>query len=328
MSLTGFTDPLWLLLIAVVAVLAVGYVVVQRLRHRDIQRFTNLELLERVAPRRPGWQRHIPPAMLAVGLILLSIALAGPTAEQKVPRNRATVMMVIDVSLSMNSKDITPSRLAAAQQAAKSFADQLTPGVNMGLIEFAGSATVLVSPTTDREQVKAGIDALKPAEGTATGDAIAAAIQAIQSFGKLITGADGSPPARIVLLSDGRENNPSDPNAPRGAYTQAKAAHAAQMPISGIYFGTKGGTADVEGQQEDVPGDQQAMQQIAQLSGGDAYDAESAGQLQGVYSTLASQIGYETKQVDASQPWLALGTLISLLSVAGSVLITQRISSS
>lgn len=327
MSLSGFTDPFWLLLIAVVAALAVGYVILQRLRRRDTKRFTNLELLERVAPRRPGWQRHIPPALLAVGLILLSIALAGPTAEQKVPRNRATVMLVIDVSLSMNSKDIPPSRLVAAQQAAKSFADQLTPGVNLGLIEFAGSATTLVSPTTDRDQVKAGIDALKPAEGTATGDAIAAAIQAIQSFGKLITGADGPPPARIVLLSDGRENNPADPNASRGAYTQAKAARAAQMPISGIYLGTKGGTADVEGQQEDVPGDQQSMQQIAQLSGGDAYDAASAGQLQGVYNTLASQIGYETKQVDASQPWLALGTLISLLSVAGSVLITQRISS-
>ncbi|QUQ66538.1 VWA domain-containing protein [Kutzneria sp. CA-103260] len=325
MSLSGFTDPLWLLLIVVVAALAVGYLVMQRLRRRDTERYTNPELLSRVAPRRPGWPRHVPPAVLAVGLILLSIALAGPTAEQKVPRNRATVMLVIDVSLSMNSKDIPPSRLAAAQKAAKSFADQLTPGVNLGLIEFAGSATALVSPTTDRQQVKDGIDALKPAEGTATGDAIAAAIQSIQSFGKLITGADGPPPARIVLLSDGRENNPADPNAQRGAYTQAKAAKAAQMPISGIYFGTKGGTADVQGQQEDVPGDQQAMQQVAQLSGGEAYDAESAGQLQSVYSNLASQIGYETKQVDASQPWLALGTLVSLLAVAGSIVISQRI---
>jgi len=131
--------------------------------------------------------------------------------------------------LSMNAKDIPPSRLAAAQNAAKSFADQLTPGVNLGLIEFAGSATTLVSPTTDRTQVKAGIDALKAAEGTATGDAIAAAVQAIQSFGKLITGPDGPPPARIVLLSDGRENTPADPNAARGAYTQARAARQAQM---------------------------------------------------------------------------------------------------
>jgi Ca-activated chloride channel family protein len=324
-SLTGFTDPLWLLLIVVVAALAVAYLVMQRMRRRDTARFTNPELLARVAPRRPGWPRHVPPAMLAVGLILLSIALAGPTAEQKVPRNRATVMLVIDVSLSMNSKDIPPSRLVAAQQAAKSFADQLTPGVNLGLIEFAGSATALVAPTTDRQQVKTGIDALKPAEGTATGDAIAAAIQAIQSFGKLLTGADGPPPARIVLLSDGRENTPADPNAQHGAYTQAKAAKSAQMPISGIYFGTRGGTADVEGQSQDVPGDQQAMQQIAQLSGGEAYDAQSAGQLQNVYSNLASQIGYETKQVDASQPWLALGTLISLLAVAASIVISQRI---
>jgi Ca-activated chloride channel homolog len=324
MSLSGFTDPLWLLLIVVVAGLAVGYLVLQRIRRRDTRRFTNPELLERIAPVRPGWQRHLPPALLAVGLILLSIALAGPIAEQKVPRNRATVMLTIDVSLSMNSKDIPPSRLIAAQNAAKAFADQLTPGVNLGLIEFAGSATVLVAPTSDRGQVKDAIDSLKPAEGTATGDAIAAAIQAIQSFGKLVTGPDGSPPARIVLMSDGRENSPSDPNSQRGAYTQAKAAKAARMPISGIYFGTLNGIADVEGQQEDVPGDQAAMRQLAQLSGGNAYDAASAGQLADVYTSLASQIGYETKQVDASQPWLALGTLASLLAVAGSVLITQR----
>ncbi|EWM11514.1 VWA domain-containing protein [Kutzneria sp. 744] len=327
MSLSGFADPLWLLLIGVVAVLAVGYLVTQRLRRRDTKRFTNLELLERVAPRRPGWQRHIPPAMLAVGLILLSIALAGPTAESKVPRNRATVMLVVDVSLSMNSKDIPPSRLAAAQQAAKSFADQLTPGVNLGLIEFAGSATTLVSPTTDRTQVKAGIDALKPAEGTATGDGIAAAVQAIQSLRQ----ADhrrrrsAAGPHRAAVGRAGRTTPPT--RTPRGARTPRRGrARQAQMPISGIYFGTKGGTADVEGQAEDVPGDQQAMRQIAELSGGQAYDAESAGQLQNVYSSLASQIGYETKTVDASQPWLALGTLISLLSVAASVLITQRIS--
>ena len=115
MSLSGFTDPWWLLLIGVVAVLAVGYLVIQRLRRRDTRRFPNRERRARVAPRRPGWPRHVPPAMLAVGLILLSIALAGPTAEQKVPRNRATVMLVIDVSLSMNAKDIPPSRLGAAQ---------------------------------------------------------------------------------------------------------------------------------------------------------------------------------------------------------------------
>ena len=112
----------------VVAVLAVAYVVLLRRRRRDTLAFTNLELLDKIAPKRPGWYRHIPAAALLVALALLTVALAGPQAEARVPRNRATVVLVIDVSLSMQATDVAPSRLAAAQAAAKSFADQLTPG--------------------------------------------------------------------------------------------------------------------------------------------------------------------------------------------------------
>src|SRR5919206_1889051 len=153
-----FSDPWWLLLLVVVAALVVGYVLLLRRRRRDTIRFTNLELLDRVAPKRPGWYRHVPAAALVAALAVLTIALAGPQAEAKVPRNRATVVLVIDVSLSMQATDVAPNRLAAAQAAAKSFADQLTPGVNLGLVAFAGTAAVLVSPTTDREAVKRAVD--------------------------------------------------------------------------------------------------------------------------------------------------------------------------
>ena len=100
--------------------------------------------------------RHLPAVALILALTLLTVALAGPTAEARVPRNRATVVLAIDVSLSMQATDVEPTRLAAAQAAAKSFADQLTPGVNLGLVSFAGTATVLVSPTTDRAVGQAG----------------------------------------------------------------------------------------------------------------------------------------------------------------------------
>ena len=153
-----FTTPWWLLLLVVVAALAAGYVVLLRRRRRDTVAFTNLELLERIAPHRPGRLRHLPAVALILALTLLTIALAGPTAEARVPRNRATVVLVIDVSLSMQATDVEPSRLAAAQAAAKSFADQLTPGVNLGLVAFAGTAAVLVSPTTDRTAIKRAVD--------------------------------------------------------------------------------------------------------------------------------------------------------------------------
>ena len=150
LSFRNFTAPWWFLLLIVVAAIVVGYVVVQRMRHKRTMRFTNLALLERVVPKRQGWVRHVPAIVLVIALMLLTTAMAGPTAEQRVPRNRATVMLVIDVSLSMEATDVRPTRLRAAQDAAKEFVTGLTPGINLGLIAFAGTATVLVSPTTDR----------------------------------------------------------------------------------------------------------------------------------------------------------------------------------
>jgi Ca-activated chloride channel family protein len=325
LSLSGFTAPWWWLLLIVVVALVVGYLVVQRMRRRRVMKFTNLALLEKVAPRRPGWWRHVPPALVLVSLLLLTIALAGPTSEQKVPRNRATVMLVIDVSLSMEATDVQPNRLQAAKVAAKQFTDKLPAGLNLGLISFAGSATVLVSPTTDHQSVDQAIDGLKLAEATATGEAIAASLQSIQSFGKVVSGPDGPPPARIVLMSDGKETIPADLSDPRGAYTQAKAAKSAGVPVSTISFGTDHGVVTIQGQQVPVPADDGSLDQIAKLSGGNFYQAASADQLQQVYATLGQQIGYQTEQADASKPWLILGTLLAMCAAVAGLLIGQRL---
>ena len=324
-SLSGFAAPWWLLLIVVVAALAIGYFIAQRLRRRRTMKFTNLELLERVAPRRQGWWRHVPAALLLVALLVLAVSLAGPTAEQRVPRNRATVMLVIDVSLSMEATDVTPNRLQAAQVAAKEFADGLPSGINLGLVSFAGSATVLVSPTQDHQAVDEAIASLKLAEATATGEAIAASLQAIQSFGKILAGPTGPPPAAIVLMSDGKETIPQDLNDPRGAFSQAKSAKTAGVPISTISFGTDHGVVDIGGEQVAVPVDDGSLQTVANLSGGSYYRAASADQLRQVYARLGDQIGYETKQADASKPWLILGTILAMAAAAGALLIGQRL---
>jgi Ca-activated chloride channel family protein len=146
----NFAYPWWLAAGVVVFALGVGYLLAQRRTRRHTMRFANLELLEKVAPRRPGRRRHLPTALVLTGLVLLSVALAGPTADAKEPRNRATVMLAIDVSLSIEATDVAPNRLAAAREAAGQFVDDLTPGVNLGIVSFAGIATVLLSPTTDR----------------------------------------------------------------------------------------------------------------------------------------------------------------------------------
>ncbi|CCH30413.1 VWA domain-containing protein [Actinosynnema sp. NPDC047251] len=320
MSFTGFTAPWWFLLLIAVAAVAAVYVVMQRVLRKRMLRFANLSMLEKVAPKRQGWWRHGPAAFLLVAFILLTVALAGPTAEQKVPRNRATVMLVIDTSLSMKATDVRPSRLEAAQVAAKSFADGLTPGINLGLISFAGSATVLVAPTTDRGAVTQSIDGLKLAQATATGDAIVAALASIDSFGKVVGGADGPPPARVVLMTDGKETVGT-----KRAFDAAEDAKKAGIPISTISFGTEDGVVEIEGRRQEVPVDDDSMKEIAKLSGGEFFKAASAEELRRVYDTLGEQIGYEKKQADASRPWVVLGTLIGLASLAGALLLGQRL---
>ncbi|MEV6443739.1 VWA domain-containing protein [Amycolatopsis sp. NPDC051716] len=325
MSLTGFAAPWWFLLLIAVAAVAIGYVLAQRARRKRTMRFANLDLLEKVAPKSQGWVRHLPAVLIVLSLLLLTVALAGPTAEQKVPRNRATVMLVIDVSLSMEATDVLPTRLQAAQEAATSFARNMTPGINLGLISFAGTATVLVNPTTDRNGVIKAIENLKLAQSTATGEGIFAALQSVESFSSVVGGADGPPPARIVLMSDGKQTVPEDLYAARGGYTAAQAAKQAGVPISSISFGTTHGSVTIDDKPQPVSVDDESLREIARLSGGDFYKAASAEELKKVYADLGEQIGYELKDADASKPWLVAGTLILMLGAAASLFFGQRL---
>lgn len=325
MSLTGFTAPWWFLLLIAVAAVGVGYVLAQRARRKRTMRFANLELLEKVAPKSQGWVRHLSAGLIVLSLLLLTVGLAGPTAEQKVPRNRATVMLVIDVSLSMEATDVAPTRLKAAQDAATQFARNMTPGINLGLISFAGTATVLVNPTTDRNGVIKAIENLKLAQSTATGEGIFAALQSVESFSSVVGGADGPPPARVVLMSDGKQTVPEDLYAARGGYTAAQAAKQAGVPISSISFGTTHGSVDIDGKAQPVGVDDESLREIARLSGGDFYKAASAEELKKVYADLGEQIGYELKDADASKPWVVVGTLILMLGAAASLFFGQRL---
>ena len=214
-TLSGFGHAWYFLFLLVVLGLIGLYIIVQLARKKRLLRFANMELLQSVAPKRPTRWRHLPTMLLVLSLLLLTVAMAGPTHDVRIPRNRAVVMLAIDVSQSMRATDVPPNRLAAAQDAAKQFADELTPGINLGLIAYAGTATVLVSPTTNREATKRAVDKLQLADRTATGEGIFTALQAIATVGAVIGGGDAPPPARIVLLSDGKETVPSNPNNPK-----------------------------------------------------------------------------------------------------------------
>jgi Ca-activated chloride channel family protein len=307
-----FVSPIYLLLLVVVLAALVGYLLLQLRRKKYAARFSNVALLSSVAPKRPGWRRHATFALLLVGLAVLSVGVAQPTAAVKVPRDRATVMMALDVSLSMEAQDVLPDRIDAAKAAAKNFADQLPKSINLGLVKFGGAASVVVPPTTDRNALKVAIDGLQLQDSTAIGDAVLACLDAISVFSKSSTAAGDQPaPARIVLLSDGANNKGTSVD------DAATAAKQAKTPVSTIAFGTPNGTVDVQGAGEvPVPADRQTLQALADDTGGSFHTAESESELKSVYQNIGTQIGYTTEQRDISWRFLLIGVLF-VLAAAG-----------
>jgi Ca-activated chloride channel family protein len=328
-SLSGFQRPWLFALLLVPAGLLLLFVLASLRRRRRMQRFTDTELLNSVAPRRPHRWRHVPMAVMLVALVLLTVALAGPTRDIRVPRNRAVIVLAIDMSQSMRATDEPPTRLEAAKAAAKRFAQQLTPGVNLGLIGFAGTANVLVSPTPNHDATIAALDNLRAEDATAIGEAIAAALQSVATVAAVLSSGDATPPpARIVLLSDGKENkpgNPDNPGTPRGAYTAARAAKDQGVPISTIAFGTRAGMVELQHQRVPVPVDDSMLKRIAQLSGGQTYRASSVDELNRSYAAVQQQVGYQTTSGPASAAWLRLAVLVATIATATALFFNRRL---
>jgi Ca-activated chloride channel family protein len=300
-----------------VAALAAAYVIVQGRRKKYAVRFTNLALLDKVAPARPGWRRHIPAAALLLALASLVVAVAKPTHVIRVPRERATIMVAIDVSLSMQATDVTPTRIAAAQAAASSFVDLIPQPLNVGLVSFSGDATVLVAPTTDHSLLKQAIASLQLGPRTAIGEAIFAALDAIKTVPS--TPGQAPPPARIVLMSDG------ETTSGRSNDEAAAAAVAAKVPVYTIAFGTDNGSVEVDGRAVDVPVNKDALRAIAETTGGQAFEASSASQLKAVYAGIGHSIGFRTETRDNSRVFVALGLLFALAAAGTSLVWFARL---
>jgi Ca-activated chloride channel family protein len=312
-----FLQPWWLLALLPIIAVAGFYVWRQFRRRQYAMKFTNVDLLRTLAPRGLGWRRHAAAGAFLLSLVALGTAMARPSVDKKEPLERATVMLAIDVSLSMEADDVKPTRIEAAQEAAKAFVNELPPTYNLGLVSFAKSANVLVSPSKDRASVIAGIDSLTLAEATATGEAVFTSLDAIRSVPA--DGANGAPPARIVLLSDGYRTSG------RSIEEAAAAATAANVPVSTIAFGTDTGVVDIRGQLQRVPVDRLSLQQLADTTKGFFYEAASVSELKKVYQDMGSSIGHRVEPREVTQWYAGAALLFGLCAAARSLLWTSRL---
>ncbi|HEY8818023.1 MAG TPA: VWA domain-containing protein [Candidatus Limnocylindrales bacterium] len=328
----NFLAPQMLLGLLLVPIAIGFYLWAQRRRSRYAVRFTNLALLSNLVPKRPSWRRHLPPALYLGAIAALLIGLARPTMVVAVPRQDATVILAMDVSGSMRSTDVSPTRLDAARASALAFIDQLPAGVRVGVVSFASEPVTLVSPTTDRTQLKAAIDGLTARDGTAMGDALMQVLDIAEKIQKDGTetpdataapgastapGASATPSSQplvaTILLSDGA--NSVGQAQPLDAAQRAKTLG---VPIYTIALGTPTGTVDVQDQSGrivtlDVPPDTAILDQIAAITGGTAFTAPTAAELASVYDNLQSRIGYTEERQEVTFALVGAGLLLVVL---------------
>ncbi len=311
----SFLDPVRLWLLVAVLALVVAYVVMQRRRRSYAVRFTNLALLDKVAPQRPDWRRHVAAVGFALALTALVTGFARPTHVSKVPRERATVMIAIDTSLSMAATDVTPSRIGAVQRAAESFIAKLPATLNVGLVTFHGNAVLAVPPTTDRNQIRTAIGRLTLGEGTAIGEAIFTALDALAGINASTPAGEALVPARIVLMSDGKTT------VGRPNNDAVRASLTAEVPVSTIAFGTDAGTIMVpqEPGPIPVPVDRAALEDIAKATNGSFFSATTEGQLSKVYADIGSSVGYTDKDTELTS-WFLGAAFVALVGAAAASL--------
>jgi Ca-activated chloride channel family protein len=313
----SFLDPVRLFLLLALPVLIAAYVTMQVRRGRYALRFTNLALLDKVAPARPGWRRHVPAAAFLLMLGLFVTGFARPTADVKVPREQATIVLALDVSHSMQATDVRPTRLEGAKQAARTFLDHVPDRFNVGLVSFSGSATVIVAPTTDRRAMLTGIDGLRLGPRTAIGEGVLASLDSIAGFGAQF--GEEAPPGHVVLLSDGTNT------AGRSPEEAVRRATQARVPVSTIAYGTPEGVMYQNGQAIPVPVDGPALERLARDAGGRHYQAASGDELRGVYQDIGSSVGHRVERREIWTWFVAAGLLLSCAVAAGSLLWFSRL---
>jgi Ca-activated chloride channel family protein len=310
-----FADPLALLCLAAVPLAVLAHYAAQRRRKRYPVRYTALSTLAQVAAEEPQWRRRLPLALFAAALAALTLSLARPEHTVAVPVERASVVLVTDVSRSMSATDVSPTRLEAARRAAQSFLEQVPDAMRVGLVAYSEAAQTLQTPTADHKLVSRALDTLQPISGTATGAGLQ---EALDDLGVADT-TTARPPAAILLLSDGKSNDGTL------AYEVATAARRLRVPIFTVALGTPDGTIMDMGQPQPVPPDPEALRRIASLSGGQAFQAEDSDQLGSVYERLGSQLGTKPEQREITVVFAGAGLLLLAAAMAASLALNGRL---
>jgi Ca-activated chloride channel family protein len=306
-----FEWPLLLWSLVLVPVLLLVYVLAQRRRRAFAVRFTNLALLKEVVGRRPGLRRHIPPLLFLLGIGALLISLARPSAVVAVPRDEASVMLVIDVSGSMTASDLRPSRMEAARQAARSFVEALPANTKVGMVSFSTRARLEAPLTRDHAAVLSAIPGLNAEGGTAIGDGLGLALDVLRRGGADGTtassggsGANASEaPGTVVLLSDGASSAGQPPEQ------AARRANEAGVVVHAVGVGQRNSGARVNGRTP-TELDERTLQEIARTTGGEYFYAAESGDLQRIYASIGSRVTWNEEKTEVTALMSALGTFL------------------
>jgi Ca-activated chloride channel family protein len=231
--------------------------------------------------------------LLAVAAILWLVIKPGKDSGENAvaPPMRGIVVLAVDVSRSVAATDVSPSRLEAVTSGVTRFADRLNPGLLLGLVIHAETATLEVAPTTNHHATAQALRRVQSADRTATGEGIVTSLRAIATLGSALGDGLGPPPARIVLLSDGPETVPSNPDGPEGAFSTARTAKGQGVPISTISVGTQAGYVEINDQRQPTPVDDSMPREIAGIAGGSSCSAATIEELNDAFDAVVKQIG-------------------------------------
>lgn len=314
----SFDAPARLWVLAALAAVAVGLLLLRRSRRRSGEAYAEDALRASAAPHRLGWRRPVAAGGLALAVVALTTAFARPSVLAEGARDRAVVVVALDTSSSMTATDVAPDRFTAAQAAAQAFVRDLPANIDVGLVAYNATATLVTPPTDEHETVATAVDGLTMSGGTAAGDALATALNAV--LAELDAAADDAQPAaRIVLLSDG-DSTVGTPLA-----EAVEIVVAARVPVSTIGYGTQDGVVVANGVTYQVPVNLTALQQVADATGGTAYAASTADQLREVYDDIGSALVAETEREDVADLFAGLGLVLLVGTAVPTLVWTSRL---
>lgn len=352
----SFKWPIALALAGLVPVLLGLYIWGLRRKRRNAVVFSNVALLRAAMPKASSWKRHVPVGLFLASILGLSVATARPQADVTVPLTRSTILLALDVSRSMCATDIAPNRLAAAQQAARSFIEDQGKGTRIGIVAFSGFSEVIVAPTDSKESLLKAVDNLTTGRGTAIGSALLKSINAIaadnpdvaptesaaftpleptEPLPEVVAPAGDFVSDIVVLLTDGANTRGVGPIEAAtqavdrrvrvytigfGTQNPTELSCSAEQLGGESFDGNFGGGSGGAANRQFLVADDETLTQVATMTGGEFFRAENAEQLNQVFADLPTRVELQTRQRELSIVFAALGALLLLAAMALSLL--------